>query len=55
MAVYVVSDKGEAKLRQVRVGEMAADGYIEVLAGLNDGEKVALEPVKAGMLGAKRK
>lgn len=55
VAVYVVSDKGEAKLRQIRVGEMAADGYIEVLAGLNDGEKVALEPVKAGMLGAKRK
>ncbi|HEX5362834.1 MAG TPA: efflux RND transporter periplasmic adaptor subunit [Gallionella sp.] len=55
VAVYVVDDKGDAKLRQVRVGDMAADGFIEVLAGLNDGEKVALEPVKAGMLGAKRK
>lgn len=55
VAVYVVNDKGEARLRQVRVGEMAADGYIEVLAGLNDGEKVALEPIKAGMAAAQRK
>ncbi len=53
VAVYVVGEKG-ARLRQVRVGEMAADGMIEVLAGLNPGERVALEPVKAGMSSAKR-
>ena len=49
VAVYLVDDKGAVKLRQVRLGETTADGAIEVLAGLNPGEKVALEPVKAGM------
>jgi hypothetical protein len=33
----------------VRVGGGTADGAIEVLAGLNPGEKVALDPIKAGM------
>jgi RND family efflux transporter MFP subunit len=49
VGVYVVDDKGEAKLRQVRLGEAAGQGEIEVLAGLNPGEKVALDPIKAGM------
>ena len=49
VAVYVVDDKGEARLRQVRLGEAAGQDEIEVLAGLNPGEKVALEPIKAGM------
>jgi len=49
VAVYVVDDKGGARLRQVRVGEAAGQDEIEVLAGLNPGEKVALEPIKAGM------
>jgi RND family efflux transporter MFP subunit len=49
VAVYVVDDKGEASLRQVRLGEPAGENEIEVLAGLNPGEKVALEPIKAGM------
>jgi len=48
-AVYVVDEKGAVILRQVRLGEATADGAIEVLAGLNSGEKVALDPVKAGM------
>ena len=43
------------KLRQVRLGEAALDGSVEVLAGLNPGEKVALDPIKAGMSGAKQK
>ncbi len=47
-AVYVV--KGEqVQLRQVRLGEASAAGLIEILAGLEAGEQVALEPVKAGM------
>lgn len=47
-AVYVVN--GEAvQLRQVRLGEAAANGQLEVLAGLEPGETVALEPVKAGI------
>jgi RND family efflux transporter MFP subunit len=49
VAVYVMDEKGGIRLRQVRLGEATADGAIEVLAGLNQGEKVALDPVKAGM------
>ena len=49
VAVYVVDEKGNVKLRQVRIGDAVADGAVEVLAGLNPGEAVALDPVKAGM------
>lgn len=55
VAVYVVDEKGAVKLRQVRLGEGTAHGAVEVLAGLNPGEKVALDPVKAGMLGVKQR
>jgi len=55
VAVYVVDETGGVKLRQVRLGEATSDGAVEVLAGLNPGEKVALDPVKAGMSGAKQK
>ena len=55
VAAYVVDEKGGVKLRQIRLGETTAEGAVEVLAGLNPGEKVALDPVKAGMLGAKQK
>lgn len=48
-AVYVVDAKGGVAFRQIRLGEPAADGLVEVLAGLSAGEVVALEPVKAGM------
>jgi RND family efflux transporter MFP subunit len=49
VAVYVVDEKGGVKLRQVRLGETTANGSVEVLAGLNPGEKVALDPIKAGI------
>lgn len=49
VAVYVVDEKGAVRLRQVRLGEKTADGSVEVLAGLNPGENVALDPVRAGM------
>ncbi len=48
-AVYVVDAKGEPRLRQVRIGTATDAKSVEVLAGLLPGEKVALEPVKAGM------
>ncbi len=48
-AVYVVDDKGVPQLRQVRLGTAVDDTSVEVLAGLKPGEKVAVEPVKAGM------
>jgi len=46
-AVYVVSES--VQLRQVRLGEAADESFVEVLAGLKPGERVALDPVKAGM------
>lgn len=49
-AVYTVDAKGTLGLRQVRLGEAAGRDGIEVLAGLKPGERVALEPIKAGML-----
>lgn len=52
VAVHVVDEKGNVKLRQVRLGDAVVDGAVEVLAGLNPGEKVALDPVKAGILSA---
>ena len=41
-AAYVVGGEGELVLRQVRVGEPVADGWVEVLAGLDAGERVKL-------------
>jgi RND family efflux transporter MFP subunit len=48
-AVYVLDDKGAAKLRQVRLGEAVAGGELEVLAGINSGERVSLTPQKTGI------
>jgi RND family efflux transporter MFP subunit len=48
-AVYVVDASGRPSLRQVRLGTASDEQSIEVLAGLKPGEKVALDPVKAGM------
>ncbi len=49
-AVYVLPEQGRPQLRQVRLGERQGDGSYEVLAGLRDGERVALEPLKAAAL-----
>lgn len=48
-AVYVVDAQGAVKLRQVRLGEPVDTNAVEVLAGVSAGEKVALDPVKAGI------
>jgi RND family efflux transporter MFP subunit len=47
-AVYVVA-QSRVSLRQVRLGTPNTRGQVEVLAGLNPGELIALEPVKAGI------
>ncbi|MDD3516766.1 MAG: efflux RND transporter periplasmic adaptor subunit [Chromatiales bacterium] len=47
--VYVVDEQGGVALRQVRLGQPAGDGAIEVLTGLTAGERVALDPVRAGL------
>lgn len=48
-ALYVVDDKGGARLRQIRLGEAVAGGEIEVLAGINSGERISLMPLKTGI------
>jgi RND family efflux transporter MFP subunit len=48
-AVYVLDDKGAVRLRQVRLGEAVAGGELEVLAGINAGERVSLVPLKTGI------
>jgi len=48
-AVYAIDEKGGLQMRQVRLGETVAGEAVEVLAGLSAGERVALDPVKAGM------
>lgn len=54
--VYVVTAKGESAkgfaLRAVRTGAIHGDG-VEVLAGLKAGDQVALDPVRAGLSGAR--
>ena len=45
--VYVVDARGVAHLRQVRLGKVTGD-TVEVLAGLEAGETVALNPSAAG-------
>jgi RND family efflux transporter MFP subunit len=50
-AVYVVPESGAPQLRQIRLGTAGDERAVEVLAGLRPGERVALEPVKAGMKG----
>lgn len=47
-AVYVVK-QDKVSLRQIRLGVANARGQVEVLAGLNAGEVIALEPIKAGI------
>ncbi len=46
-AVYVVNDQ-EVILRPVLAGVTRADGWIELVSGLHVGERVALDPIRAG-------
>ena len=48
-AVYVQNAQGAISLRQLRLGETLAGDEIEVLAGLTNGERVVLDPVKAAI------
>lgn len=49
-AVYVALPQGFA-LRAVRVGQVTG-GVVDVLSGLSAGERVAMDPVRAGLQGA---
>ncbi|MEE9302452.1 MAG: efflux RND transporter periplasmic adaptor subunit [Thiotrichaceae bacterium] len=45
--VYVLNEDGQPLLRQIRLGRKLHDGNIMVLAGLDDGEVIAKDPVHA--------
>lgn len=57
-AVYVVDAQQRPMLRQVRIGESFTDAagatVVQVLAGVRTGERVALEPLRAGTVPASR-
>lgn len=46
IGVYVIDKNGAARLRQIRVGERFGE-RIEILAGLDAGERIALDPIAA--------
>jgi RND family efflux transporter MFP subunit len=50
-AVYVVSGKGFA-LKAIRIGTDHAGQGVEVLAGLTESDRVAVDPIRAGLAGA---
>jgi multidrug efflux pump subunit AcrA (membrane-fusion protein) len=46
-ATYVVDAGGNQQLRQIRVGTTVGnEGLVEVLAGLDDGERVLIDPLR---------
>lgn len=47
--VYVVEAQDKVRYRQVRVGERLTGGLVEILAGLQEGEQVALDPAAAAI------
>ena len=47
--LYTINEKGIPSLRQVRLGKLTNDGKIRILAGLNAGEKIAIDPVHAAV------
>ncbi|OGT21493.1 MAG: efflux transporter periplasmic adaptor subunit [Gammaproteobacteria bacterium RBG_16_57_12] len=48
-AVYVVAPDGRLAFRQVRLGSRLPDDMIEILSGVTDGERIALDPVAAAI------
>lgn len=46
--VYVIAEDGRVSFRQIRTGRSVPDKVV-VLAGLDEGERVALDPIAAGV------
>ncbi len=46
-AVYVVDEKGQISFRQIRPGRELENNMMEVLAGLQVGERVSMQPLQA--------
>jgi len=54
-AVYVASAQGPFQLRAVRLGERSSlngQPAVAVVSGRKAGERIALDPVRAGLAGA---
>jgi RND family efflux transporter MFP subunit len=49
-AAYVVAEDGEVSMRHIRVSSRESEGMQPILAGLEPGEQVALDPIAAGIL-----
>lgn len=47
--VYVVAPDGRIALRHVRLGRDNQDGTFSILSGLSEGERVAVDPIAAGV------
>lgn len=48
-AVYTVDNAGRVSMRQVRLGKSLDDGQVVIISGLEQGESVALDAVKAAI------
>jgi hypothetical protein len=48
VALYVIDKNAQLSFRQVRVGDLFGD-KIEILAGLDADENIALDPIQAGI------
>ena len=46
-AVYVMDENDHISMRQVRLGRVLNDTQIEILAGLQEGEQIAIDPLAA--------
>jgi len=46
--IYVLGDNNQLRFRSVLTGRLQENGKVELLTGLSAGEKVVLDPVKAG-------
>jgi hypothetical protein len=50
VGIYVVDDEGRVRFRYIRLGSTAGPDHVSVLSGLAEGERVAVDPVAAGIL-----
>jgi RND family efflux transporter MFP subunit len=48
--VYIEDERGRVSFRYVRTGTPSADGQIPIFAGLAAGEKIAIDPIAAGIV-----
>ncbi len=48
IGTYVMDPDGRIALRHIRIGRKTDDGMVVVLAGLDEAERVALDPIQAG-------